>query len=423
VRKETALSLDTITQPKDFLKSQLNTLRQNTQFSIIQSFSEFQQIATDWNSLLSNSGRDYVFLRHEWFATWWKSFGKDSELFVIIARYKGRLILVAPLMIGRWKIRMFKPRCLKFIENDESPRCEIIVHPQFVYLLPHFYEFLIRHSHKWDLALFRNMPAFSPTFISLKQFLKNCSLRHGFQNGLASPYIQFAGQWEQYLMSLSKRFRRSVRQCRKNMLRYNNVTCEKIVASPSEAQKIMNTLAHIGQQSWKNPIRTDISSGQARRMFFKELNAHNTTHKWLKIWVLRVAGRPVAFQYMLTYNDITYLLRSEFDEAYRHLSPGSTLQTFVIEDFFNSGGKIFDFCGGEEAYKHHWTNHINYHKNVFIFSAHIKSHLLYALEFHLIKKLRNIIHSTPKKHKFLSINGFLWGNLSIIQKLRSFIIE
>ena len=330
---DTVLSIDTAIQTEQLLKSHLAELRQDTQFFVIQSFAEFQQLAGEWNELLADTGRDYVFLRHEWFETWWNSFGEESELFVIIARHKGRLILAAPLMIGRWKLRMFKPRCLKFIENDESPRCEIIVHPRFVFLLPRFYDFLIQHSQKWDLALFRNMPAFSPTFISLKQYLHNNSLMHGFQDGLASPYIQYSGEWEQYLMSLSKRFRRSIRQFRRNMQRNGNVTCEKIIASPAEALEIMETLSQIGKQSWKNPIRTDISSGKARRMFFKNLKAHPTTHKWLKIWVLRVADKPVAFQYMLTYNDITYLLRSEFDEAYRHLSPGSTLQTFVIEDF------------------------------------------------------------------------------------------
>ncbi len=419
----TVLSINTTIQTEQLLKSRLKELHQDTQFHIVQSFSEFKQLGDEWNELLAHTDRDYVFLRHEWFTTWWKSFGDDSKLFVIIARHKGQLILAAPLMIGRWKVRMFKPRCLKFIENDESPRCEIIVHPHYMFLLPRFYNFLMQHSHRWDLALFRNMPAFSPTFMSLKQYLHNSSLMHGFQNGLASPFIQFSGEWEAYLMSLSKRFRRSIRQLRRNMLRNGNITCEKIVASPAEALEIMETLSQIGKQSWKNPIRTDISSGIARRTFFKNLKAHETTHKWLKIWVLRVAGKPIAFQYMLTYKGITYLLRSEFDEAYRHLSPGSTLQTFVIEDFFQSGGKIFDFCGGEEAYKRHWTHQINYHKNVFIFSSHFKSHALYALEFHLIKNLRNIIHSTTRKQGLLSLSGFIWGNLPSIQKLRSFFID
>ncbi|MEZ4761811.1 MAG: hypothetical protein R3C26_00980 [Calditrichia bacterium] len=65
------------------------------------------------------------------------------------------------------------------------------------------------------------------------------------------------------------------------------------------------------------------------------------------------------------------------------------MQTIVIENFFRNQGQEFDFCGGDDAYKKHWTKENRHHKTVFIFSGiTLKSQLLYLMEFQLLTRLK-----------------------------------
>ncbi|MCB0263872.1 MAG: GNAT family N-acetyltransferase [Calditrichaeota bacterium] len=397
----------------------LNKKCQNLRFQIINNYQDFQQRRDEWNALVEQSLNDYVFLRHEWFDVWWNNFGNGSQLFVVMVYVDEQLVAIAPLMIGKWRLRFVSVRCLKFMENDESPRCEFIFHPKYFFVLSRLLNFISRHSRSWDLVLFRNISSFSPTFIALKHFLSKRKFAHGFQDALVSPFIQFNGNWDDFLGTLSKRFRRSIRQFRRKAFANGNVTYEEINVSPANAVLLMNTLSSIGSHSWKNPINSDIGSGQNRRKFFAELSRISSFHGWLKIWILRVDNKPVAFHYILNYNNISYLLRSEFDENYRDLSPGSTLQTIVIENFFRNQGQEFDFCGGDDAYKKHWTKENRHHKTVFIFSDYIKSQLLYLMEFQLLTRLKKIRDHKKTQHQLLRISNVVGGNFAVFQKLRN----
>ena len=62
-----------------------------------QTWQELQELRSRWNSLLSHSSSDTVFLTWQWCEAWWKNYGGGREIFVLAAWDKAELVGVAPL--------------------------------------------------------------------------------------------------------------------------------------------------------------------------------------------------------------------------------------------------------------------------------------------------------------------------------------
>jgi CelD/BcsL family acetyltransferase involved in cellulose biosynthesis len=85
------------------------------------------------------------------------------------------------------------------------------------------------------------------------------------------------------------------------------------------------------------------------------LTEHACARGWLSIWLLRLDGRPVAMEYQLIADDCVYALRSDFDEAYTGVSPGSHLNRELLERLFARGSGTYYMGPGTNAYKWRWT--------------------------------------------------------------------
>ena len=64
----------------------------------IGSIEDLLGLEKEWGECLSASSHDNVFLTWEWFVSWWKCFGKGSELNILVFRNpSGTLCGLAPL--------------------------------------------------------------------------------------------------------------------------------------------------------------------------------------------------------------------------------------------------------------------------------------------------------------------------------------
>ena len=75
------------------------------------------------------------------------------------------------------------------------------------------------------------------------------------------------------------------------------------------------------------------SSREATRLF-EALSRHFVEKGWVTLWLATVGGKPVAFEYHLTYRGVTAPIRADFDEAYRAISPGAYLEAEIYRSVF-----------------------------------------------------------------------------------------
>ncbi len=74
----------------------------------------------------------------------------------------------------------------------------------------------------------------------------------------------------------------------------------------------------------------------------------------LRLCWLELAGETVAVDFLLTGGDVTYSYLGGINGAAADCSPGTVVQTAILQQCIGEGQREFDFLRGAEAYKFQW---------------------------------------------------------------------
>ena len=147
----------------------------------------------------------------------------------------------------------------------------------------------------------------------------------------------------------------------------------------------------VSEKSWKRQDGTDITSNPQSKNFHKEICDRFGPQGIISLWLLRKETIPIAFEFHLTYDNVVYPIRADYDESYKELSPGSVLEYNIIKTLFDEAKiREYNTCGHSYNYLMNWSEDTRKHANIEIFCKNYKSSLLYSLEYKLIPLLRKI---------------------------------
>jgi CelD/BcsL family acetyltransferase involved in cellulose biosynthesis len=355
----------------------------------IKDFDVFLNLEKDWNRIVKNSAHNTIFYRHEWFRCWWRAYGKNKQLFIVTIREGEELICLAPLMITKGKFRSLPVWKVEFIENDESPRCDFILSQEKdrLKLIKSIVEFLLKSNQSWDLVFLRKIPKDSKTCKYLMNICSNEGLRVCMNQSLKSPFLRIACDWETFYKSTSQRFKKRIRSNRNRLKRLGAISFENYTGQKSMEQVLPEIFA-VGKKSWKEKINKSISSTDQNRIFFSKIYTETSSNKWPSVWLLKVNDNAVAFEFHLHYEGEIHALRSEFNETYREYSPGSVLESYIVENIFRNGLKSYDMGGSADNYKTRWTKSFREHTDMIIFRKGFYPKFLSLIEKQLIPYIK-----------------------------------
>ncbi|RPI79649.1 MAG: GNAT family N-acetyltransferase, partial [Desulfobacteraceae bacterium] len=118
-------------------------------------------------------------------------------------------------------------------------------------------------------------------------------------------------------------------------------------------------------------------------------------------YYLKKAGEMIAFEFHLIYNRITYPIRADFNESFRHLSPGSILEAHILKDLFDESRiREYNTCGHTYDYLMNWTQDTRRYVNVELFNKGFKPRALHALEYSTVPFLKKM-GLNQVKHYFM----------------------
>jgi CelD/BcsL family acetyltransferase involved in cellulose biosynthesis len=363
---------------------------------LITRFEDFLKLENQWNILLERSQNDTLFLRHEWFKCWWKAFGKDKQLFLLLAVENDELVGIAPLMITNVKYRGLRLREIGFLQDDNSPRSDLISLNKEA--LNSIIRFLKDNNNLWDIVSLKNIPKDSETAKALPEVLKQNKLAFLASKGKFSPYITINSGWQAFISDKSSKFRKVMRNKINRVKRLGEYTITKI-ENINGNKGVINSICDISEKSWKAECNGDIARSKENKYFFEELSSAAGNKGWLNIWLLNIKdNHPIAYEYHLKYKNKAYALRADFDETYRDFTPGSVLEYKILEETFNDGVIEYDFCGNAYGYKMNWADNVREHVTFEIFGSTPTARLLYGLEnfaLPIARRLKNHLYLTP----------------------------
>lgn len=308
----------------------------------------FARLEPEWNTLLTRSATDTIFLTNEWQRTWWECLG-DGELYLVTVREDdGTLVGIAPLFA---ETTSTSERALALVGCvDVSDYLDVIVareHTESVYRA--LLDTLLRDDFpRWDWLHLCNLPAASPTNTQLKMLAeaRGLMVQHGVRD--VAPILELPATWDAYLDSLDKKqrheIRRKLRRVQETQPRWYTID------RADDLDQAIGDFIELHKQS--RPDK-NVFMDVRMRGFFERLARALFARGWLQLSFLEIGGARAAAIMNFIYNNNVLVYNSGYDPVqYGAYSPGIVLFAYSIQDAITAGRRRYDFLRGNEEYKY-----------------------------------------------------------------------
>ncbi|MFH2138130.1 MAG: GNAT family N-acetyltransferase [Candidatus Omnitrophota bacterium] len=356
--------------------------------NIIRSISEIKLIEKEWDALLCSSAISSPFLTLEWLCSWWECFVVNEELNVITLREQKRLIAVFPLVkrkVGVFTVLEFwgmgRSDYLNFIINRDVDTSEV---------LSELFCVLEGQNREWDIINLRDMffsEAIRNVFIKVAREHK---MYITIKKDSICPYVPLTGDWEDYLSKKTTKHKKNI----KYLLNKLGKNKEATVVRNSEDMSVnglLEMLLKIESNSWKVDIGNPRILGDNSKEFFLKIIKRFNQKKWLNVWVLLIAGVPVAHIINFVFEGKIFFYNVAYNKAYGKLSPGTYLTALAFQDAFERNLSEYDFLRGDEKYKTYWAKAERQLHHVVVVKRDVKSGLCFLF----ICKLKWALKRSP----------------------------
>ena len=358
---------------------------------VLTTVKELESIKSEWNELLKNSGNDIINLTHDWIMAWWNNFGGPHTLFVIVAYNASQKIAgIAPCMKVKSSYRGIPMNKITLMANGYSPSADIIAKKDQT---EQVIKAIIRHLEDvpgWDILELTKIQQDGGTSAAILPYLEQKKKCYGIKDNIESPYVVINSDWSTFLSSKSQKFRKTLRNKLNRADNAGDLSIDKIMIKESSQADVVDMIS-VSEKSWKRKEHTDITSNPSSVGFYKEICDRFGPQGLVSLFLLKKGADPIAFEFHLTYNNTAYPIRADFDESFKHLSPGSILESHILKTLFDESQiKEYNTCGHTYDYLVKWTDNTRKYINAEIFNENLRARSLFFLEYKVIPLLRRM---------------------------------
>ncbi|MBI2572025.1 MAG: GNAT family N-acetyltransferase [Candidatus Schekmanbacteria bacterium] len=310
----------------------------------------FLRLYHDWHDLLENSKSRELFLTWEWMSAWWQHLSEGRCMRLIALWRREELVALAPLMRKRWP---FSPLELLGTGSVGSDYLDIIVRDGCE---EEVLEALAKHVTVRRRALVLGQLAAGESFARrLAARLVGRGWHQSATTTNVCPIVRLEQPtFEDYIASLGPRHRQNFRaRCRKLQQRY--AVSFALAGTDQERREALEDLLVLHFKRWQERGGSDAFHTRSLRDFHEELSREALERGWLRLFLMRLDGRPAAAVYGFRFGHRFLYYQAGFDPALADRGVGLVMAGLVIRHCMEEGVTEFDFLHGEEPYKYLWA--------------------------------------------------------------------
>jgi len=324
----------------------------------VNDLAELEQYRLVWDMLFPQTPRASFFHTFQWFQTYWKHFGDDKRMRVLIVRSEGTPIGIVPLCVLSEKHHAGNLRVLTYPLSDwgmwygpigPNPSASMFM--------------AMQHLHDtrrdWDLLELRwtdAQPGGDCATGRAMQAVGWAPQKSAYQE---MSVIRLAGlDWESYLASRSKKWRHEIRRQTRVLEQSAELTYHRHrPASAAEGDgdpcwEMYKDCLYVSEQSWQSESTTgNTICHEQVRDFLIDVHREAARLGMLDMAVLKLGGKPVAFQYNYHFDRNVVGLRMGFDRSFSKQGVGKVLMSRSIEDSLRRGDQTYDMGPGSYDFK------------------------------------------------------------------------
>jgi len=322
----------------------------------ITSLEGLRSLRGEWTDLLTDSSADGLFLTWEWLSTWWKHLGGARRLSIVTVRRRGELIGLAPLAVTAGRRASLAPfRSLTFLGTGSvgSDYLDVIVaRGQEAEALDGLARALAGQGLTLQLAQVGHR---SSAAAQLAGRLAARGWRCVERPTDVCPFITLSGlTWPSYLASLGGHHRSNFRRRLANLEKAFDLRFER-AATEDERARSLETFFALHGQRWGERGGSNAMHSAALRAFHEEWTRLALARDWLRLFVMRLDGRPVGAIYGFRYGATFGFYQTGFDPAYARHGIGQVMIGLTIKSAIEEGALEYDLLHGNEPYKSDWA--------------------------------------------------------------------
>lgn len=315
----------------------------------VNKYSDFLALEGIWKDALQRCDYHTVFSTWEWLTTWWKHFGNNRRLLVLLAEENGKIIGIAPMMYSVHRMLGLRQGKIEFISTPDGDYNDFILIERKEECLRLFFDHLNRFPENWNCMDLVDIPQSSECL----PFLDNVSRSLGSVHNC--PFVSLPRSYEDFLKSLSHNLRYDIRRNLRRLEREGyKVSCDSYSETRSFAEGI-DAFFRLHQKRWKSKGYGGVFAEERMSRFHLDIAKTLSQKGWLGLFLLNLSENPVAALYGFKYRSKFYCYLSGLDPRYGRYSIGNLLLSFVIAHCIEEGLLEFDLLRGAEEYKDRWN--------------------------------------------------------------------
>ena len=301
----------------------------------------FQEIETEWESVLQDSPADTLFLTPQWQKVWWDTFGEGQTMCGFFYPVDDDVAAIASLAKSG--------NTISFMGSQDT-----FDYNDFPIRLGYeegFYKTLLECMDEQDC---RRMYLFSlrdssPTLEVFPEMARNKGYTVEIKEEDVTSGISLPETWDEYLGLLSKKDRHELRR---KLRRMDTQTDWKwySVTEPAQVAKRLDEFISLMRQSRADK---DEFMTPERERFFQNITQRMAELGQLQLYFLDMDGSTVATSLCFDYGGSRLLYNIGYDPQYGYFSVGLLLNAMCLRDAIDRGLTYFDFLRGPEPYKAH----------------------------------------------------------------------
>jgi CelD/BcsL family acetyltransferase involved in cellulose biosynthesis len=309
----------------------------------VKSLDAFASLEGEWRALVEEAPLATVFHTWEWLSSRLASYWSNDELALLLARRGGRLVAAAPFVVDR----QAEQWCRGSLTLPEDGVDLLTVEPMSR-VLDAFFSKLRGSRRHWRIGLGR-LPASSDVAVALPAAARRNGLNAFVRPADTVRLVHTDGGWDAYLASRPGRVRREWRRKQRKLEGTGKMEIRTITA-PDECDAVFDDVVAIEAASWKEGEGSSIA-GQKGESFYHALARLSAERGWLRLHLLYLDERPVAYFYGVVFRERLYGFKTSYDVAFAKLSPGVVVVLHAMRAAFEEGVSVIDFLGFDSRWK------------------------------------------------------------------------
>jgi CelD/BcsL family acetyltransferase involved in cellulose biosynthesis len=306
--------------------------------------SDFAALEGAWDELVRAMPRPSPFLLHGWLLEWWRHYGSEAELAVLVAHRGDRLIGALPLCLSR----RFGLRVSEFLGGSWAALADLLVAPGEEGAIAGLVDQAASSGH--DFANLFGLPGSSRLVAALPPNALRLVKR------LEAPVLDLGPGWEAVYAAKTSSKARSDRRRRLRQLAAQGSLEASVARTREELAPALEDAFRVYRLRWQgrrdaSGFATPVGVRFHRAALLRLADADAT-----RLVILRLDGRAIAFALSLQLSGRAYGVTMAFDPAYSRFAPGMETMLRRLESAAEEGITRFELLGAAMPHKDRFTD-------------------------------------------------------------------